>query len=217
MILKYTGPGAAKRPACSDSLVATQAGSAVRVPLACTDANGNPLTRKIATQPANGALSSLGADAVTYTPRAGFVGLDAFTFVSNDGAADSAASTARVAVTPVPTYPLPRPSNSLSVRFGKFSKGKVKVTVTTAAAGRLTFELRAKLSGSKTTRLYRKTLNRPRGRSSFNVKLSKSNLNKLRRAVARRKSKTLRGSTRSQWTPTGGVRRIVNKSLTLRR
>ena len=74
----------------------------VTLTLACTDANGNPLTRAIASNPAHGSLSAVNQDAgtVTYTPNAGYRGSDSFTFTANDGAATSAPATVRIAVGP---------------------------------------------------------------------------------------------------------------------
>jgi hypothetical protein len=210
VILKYTGPGAPQRPSCADSTTATPFQASVRIPLRCTDANGNPLTRRIVGEPAKGTLGPLTGDAVTYAPRRGFSGADSFRFVANDGAADSAPATARVNVT--------APSNLFSVKLGKFSKGKVKVTVTTRAAGRLSTELRSKLRGKKSSRLVRRTVSiRRAGAFSFTLKLSKARAKTLRRAIDRRKSRRLKGSVRLRWTPTGGTRRTVERSLTLRR
>jgi hypothetical protein len=215
VILKYTGPGAAQRPSCSDSTTNTGFGAAVRISLTCTDANGNPLTRKIVGGPGNGSLSAVSGDAVTYTPRSGFSGADSFRFAANDGAADSAAATATVNVAAAPPG---RPSNLFTVKLGKFSKGKVKITVTTRAAGRMTAEVRARLKGRKTSRLARRTVSiRKAGAFSFTVKLSKSRAKSLRRVINRRKSKRLKGSVRLRWTPTGGSLRTVNRSLNLRR
>lgn len=97
-IFRYTGPGAAKRPVCANTSATTNAGAAVSIPLTCTDENtGNTLTRRIASAPANGTVT-LSQNTATYTPRAGFSGDDAFGFVANDGAADSAPGRAAVRV-----------------------------------------------------------------------------------------------------------------------
>ncbi len=66
--------------------------------LTCTDANGNPLTRRIVQGPANGTLGPIDGDKVTYTPKAGFAGTDTIRFVANDGAADSQPATVTVTV-----------------------------------------------------------------------------------------------------------------------
>ena len=55
-------------------------------------------TYTIVTPPAHGTLSGT-APNLTYTPDAGFVGLDAFTFTASDGKDTSAAATAMITVT----------------------------------------------------------------------------------------------------------------------
>ena len=75
------------------------------IALAATDADGNPLRYRIVTQPAHGALSG-SAPNVTFTPAAGYVGSDRFTFVANDGTADSAPATVSITVTAVNRAPV---------------------------------------------------------------------------------------------------------------
>ena len=73
-IFRYTGPGAAAAPECDDVSVSTAVGTAVTVPLTCTDANNDVLTLSIVSGPANGTLGAINQSqgSVTYTPRAGF-------------------------------------------------------------------------------------------------------------------------------------------------
>ena len=80
------------RPAsCSDVSRTTKVGTAVSVPLTCTDADGDQLTLSIVNGPAHGTLGAITAGAVTYTPDAGYFGADSFTFKASDGTADSRA------------------------------------------------------------------------------------------------------------------------------
>jgi cysteine-rich repeat protein len=67
--------------------------------LAGTDVDGDALTFAIATQPAHGTLGAVVGNRVTYTPAAGYVGPDAFTFTAFDGHASSAPATIQVTVT----------------------------------------------------------------------------------------------------------------------
>jgi hypothetical protein len=97
-ILRYTGPGAAKPPACQDVSVSAQAGKPVSIPLTCSDPNGNPLTLAISAPPAHGTLGAITGNAVTYTPATGYRGDDTFTYLANDGAANSALATVRIRV-----------------------------------------------------------------------------------------------------------------------
>ncbi|MEI7899501.1 MAG: DUF6288 domain-containing protein [bacterium] len=67
------------------------------ITLAATDANSDPLTYSIVTQPAHGTLSGT-VPAVTYTPANGYTGADSFTFKANDGTADSSVATVMIDV-----------------------------------------------------------------------------------------------------------------------
>jgi outer membrane protein OmpA-like peptidoglycan-associated protein len=65
---------------------------AINITLTGSDADSDPLTFAIASNPTNGTLSGSGANR-TYTPNADYVGSDSFTFVTNDGTVNSAAAT----------------------------------------------------------------------------------------------------------------------------
>ena len=69
-----------------------------------TDPDGNPLNITQFSQPANGTVTQNG-NQLTYTPNAGFVGADAFTYQITDGSGGTSSATASVDVTaPTPTY-----------------------------------------------------------------------------------------------------------------
>lgn len=57
-----------------------------------TDGNADPLSLVGFTQPANGALADNGNGTLTYTPDAGFSGIDSFTYTISDGALESVAA-----------------------------------------------------------------------------------------------------------------------------
>ena len=64
-----------------------------------TDADSDPLTALLESNPANGTLV-LGSDgSFTYTPNADFVGSDSFSYRANDGSESSAAATVTIDVT----------------------------------------------------------------------------------------------------------------------
>jgi hypothetical protein len=83
--------------AVNDS-VTTQSGQALLITLEASDADGNALTYRIVRSPVNGTLTGTG-NTRTYTPSTSFTGADSFTFVANDGVADSNVATVSITVT----------------------------------------------------------------------------------------------------------------------
>ncbi|MHC5067017.1 MAG: LamG-like jellyroll fold domain-containing protein, partial [Planctomycetota bacterium] len=73
---------------------------ALPVVLAANDADGDPLTYVVVDQPSSGVLSGT-APNVIYAPDAGFFGSDSFTFIANDGLADSGVATISLIVNQV--------------------------------------------------------------------------------------------------------------------
>jgi len=98
----HNGPGGEDAnpnhaPAASDASAATTAYVPVSVPLAATDADGNPLSYRVVSQPANATVALSGSGA-TIHPLPGFVGSDAFTFAATDGSTWSNLATVSVGV-----------------------------------------------------------------------------------------------------------------------
>ena len=77
----------------------TTAGTPVAVTLAATDADGNSLTLRIVSQPANGTVEPVRQDGHVL-PIAGFSGSDTFTYAAWDGSIDSNLATVAIQVTP---------------------------------------------------------------------------------------------------------------------
>ena len=92
-----------RAPTCSTVSVKTKVGTAVQVPLSCTDPDGDTLTFSKLTDPSKGTLGSPVGNAITYTPNAGEFGADSFTYKASDGTADSAAATANITITRAPS------------------------------------------------------------------------------------------------------------------
>jgi hypothetical protein len=95
-LFRYTGPGAPQKPACSDITVMVPLRQSARVPLACSDANNNPLRQSRLSDPANGTIADHPpAGGWTYTHTGRRLGpAGSFGFRANDGAADSNTATA---------------------------------------------------------------------------------------------------------------------------
>ena len=89
-------------PACEDVSVRTEVGTAVQVPLECTDPDGDEVTLSIVDGPTKGSLGPIAGGEVTYTPDAGEFGSDSFTFRATDGTAASAPATVDVTITRAP-------------------------------------------------------------------------------------------------------------------
>jgi hypothetical protein len=84
-------------PAASDVSVATDQDTAAGVTLAATDADGDALSYAVGAGPAHGTLSGTGSSR-TYTPAAGYSGVDSFTYSASDGKAVSNAATVAITV-----------------------------------------------------------------------------------------------------------------------
>ncbi|MGJ8654793.1 MAG: Ig-like domain-containing protein, partial [Opitutaceae bacterium] len=82
-------------PVADDLTVSGLQGNSIAITLSASDANGDPLTYSVVTPPSNGTLSG-SAPELTYTPNAGFVGTDSFTYIANDGQFDSAPATVSI-------------------------------------------------------------------------------------------------------------------------
>jgi hypothetical protein len=86
-------------PVANPQTVTVNKDTPTPITLTATDANNDPLTYSIVTQPSHGTISPAtpGGPARTYTPAAGYTGPDSFTFKANDGTVDS--NTATVSIT----------------------------------------------------------------------------------------------------------------------
>ena len=113
-------------PVASNGTATVPAGATAAITLTASDPYGNPLTYAIITAPAHGQLSG-GGPSQTYTPAAGYVGGDSFTFKANDGFADS--NVAQVTITVVAAPP-PTP---VVVSSREYINGTPLTTHTTAA------------------------------------------------------------------------------------
>ncbi len=85
-------------PVASNRSATTAQDTPVTVALQASDANGDALSYAIVSQPTHGAVTLSGSSA-TYTPTAGYLGGDSFTYKANDGQADSNIATVSITVT----------------------------------------------------------------------------------------------------------------------
>ena len=94
-------------PVARSAVVATQEGIAKTGVLPATDPESDPLTFSVVTPPTKGALliTNAATGAFTYTPNAGAVGYDTFTFRAADATSSSTGMGAVFIVTATPTWP----------------------------------------------------------------------------------------------------------------
>ena len=155
-------------PACTPASVTVRANAPASIPLACSDANGDPLTRSIASQPQHGQVSAVRGGIATYRPVDGYAGSDSFTFAASDGGDSSPPATLTVTVAPPTSGPaitvlarsarrLARNRAQLVLACPRTAIGRCAVTVSGAglrgkatalighgAIGRITLRLRAR-------------------------------------------------------------------------
>jgi Tol biopolymer transport system component len=94
-------------PTAASATVTTDEDSALDVGLVAADADGDPLTFTIDTQPEHGALTGTG-NALRYTPAENFAGDDKLVFTASDGEL-SASATITITVRPVNDAPSAAP------------------------------------------------------------------------------------------------------------
>jgi uncharacterized repeat protein (TIGR01451 family) len=87
-------------PVASNQAVTVTANTATNLVLKGSDLDGDTISFRTNSLPAHGVLSNFNPStgAITYTAMQGFAGTDGFTFIVNDGTADSSAGTVSVTV-----------------------------------------------------------------------------------------------------------------------
>jgi len=117
--------------------VSTDEDIPTKITLTGTDPNNDPLTFKIVSQPANGTLEGTSPDFL-YTPKLNFNGNDSFTFIANDGEADSNVGTVSIIVKSVNSAPTP---NTQSVSTDEDTPLKITLTASDPENDKLTFKI----------------------------------------------------------------------------
>ncbi len=97
-------------PVADEQSISTAEDTPLAVTLTGSDVEGSVLTFRVVSGPSHGSLSGT-APNLTYTPQANYNGSDSFTFVVNDGLADSNIATVSLAVTPVNDAPAADPQS----------------------------------------------------------------------------------------------------------
>jgi hypothetical protein len=85
-------------PLCPNASFTTPQGKALTKTLVCTDPESSPLTYSAVGATTHGSLSLASSGTFTYTPVAGYVGPDSFTYKANDGSLDSNVATVTIGI-----------------------------------------------------------------------------------------------------------------------
>jgi VCBS repeat-containing protein len=85
-------------PTASTAVFATQPGDSVTGQLSGNDIDGDAITYAVDSAPSSGGVVVSASGGMTYTPNAGFTGVDSFTFVTSDGSATSIAAPVQINV-----------------------------------------------------------------------------------------------------------------------
>ena len=86
-----------RAPVVTNRSLAAEPDTSAALTLSSTDADGNPRTYRIVSQPRHGAVALSGTTA-TYHPEVGFTGPDSFTYAASDGFTESNLGTVSVSV-----------------------------------------------------------------------------------------------------------------------
>ena len=86
------------------------------------DPDGDPITAALQRAPANGTVDLRANGSFTYTPRAGFFGIDSFDYRASDGPGNGNVATVSIAVAAPPPPPPTLLSSTVSIGFDAFPK-----------------------------------------------------------------------------------------------
>ena len=147
-----------RAPVVANLTLTTAPGVARAVTLVGNDADGNPLSFRIVSQPTHGTVGLSGATA-TYHPDTGYTGADAFTYAAWDGSTNSNLGAGSVgvdgtapSVTPTATVPAPTrtPTRQTATPASPTRTATVARTATTAPSSTATRALTATPSATAT-------------------------------------------------------------------
>ena len=127
-------------PVASDIALSTSEDIPVSVTLNGTDSDGDTLTYRMISGPANGTF-----DGTDYTPNINFNGTDSFTYVANDGTVDSSEATVTITVLPVNDAPVIQNQN---ISLDEDTNAAIVLSGTDADGDQLTFSYTQPTYGS---------------------------------------------------------------------
>ena len=155
---RYASPSANQAPLAAGQAVSLLQDTSAAITLSASDANGDPLTYQVSSQPAHGTLTGTAPNLV-YAPNAGYAGTDSFTFKANDGELNSNVATINItvnAIAPINHAPV---ATAQSLVTAKNSSVTILLTGTDQDGDVLTYSVMSDpaqglLSGSAPNLLY---------------------------------------------------------------
>ncbi len=133
-------------PIANNQNIGTSRNTPKSFTLSASDAENNPLSYTLVSQPGNGSLSGT-APNLTYTPNANFIGNDSFTFKVNDGQFDSNIATVSITVHELNTNPVANSQDTITLKNTLLT---ITLTASDADNDPLTYIVNQPLSGTLT-------------------------------------------------------------------
>lgn len=101
-------------PVAQNSSITIDQDTTATIAMQATDADSDPLTYSVVTNPSHGTLSGQSSNTINYRPNSNYAGSDSFTFKANDGTVDSNVATISITVrdTQAPTWSSPTLTSS---------------------------------------------------------------------------------------------------------
>ncbi|TWT83445.1 Subtilisin E precursor [Planctomycetes bacterium CA13] len=163
-------------PVADGQTVETAEDISLSITLTGSDADQDPLTFQVISQPQHGTLTGT-APHLTYTPDVDYNGPDAFTFKANDGTDDSAIAT--VSITATPVNDAPRADNQ-SVSVKESTAKAITLTASDVDGDAVTFTIisgpsSGVLSGSAPNLIYTPDIDFT-GSTSFSFRVNDGNV-----------------------------------------
>ncbi len=111
----YTVDGPNQAPIANPQSLLTDEDTPLDIVLTGSDPDCSPLTYSVVSSPSHGTLGGVAPD-LTYTPTINYNGTDSFTFVANDGLANSEPATVTIGVIAVNDAPVANPQSVTTVQ-----------------------------------------------------------------------------------------------------